>query len=323
MTSARAIGAAPRPRRGRRLANRPLWLGLGLLTVIVLLALFGPYLAPKNPLQPYPMQRDAAGEWHRHPLLPLEMPGFPLGTDYDRRDVLSRLLWAFRPTLVMALLAGLARLGIGTALGLVAGWSKGRAGSLVAAVASAAAAVPVLIVAILVLYLAGPDRSQSNFVVALSLTGWAPTALLVATRVRALRDEPYVDAARALGAGGPHLVRRHVLPHLALLLPILFSFEVAAVLLTLAELGFLGLFIGGGVFRGVPSGLDPSSILSLVPGQPELSQMLSSGWDAVFRTPWLVLWAGLLFVLVVMCFMLIGEGLKRRLDPYERTVSDL
>jgi ABC-type dipeptide/oligopeptide/nickel transport system permease subunit len=298
-------------------------LGLGLLTVIVLLAVFGPYLAPKNPLQPYPMQRDSTGEWHRHPFVPLEMPGFPLGTDYDRRDVLSRLLWAFRPTLVMALLAGLARLGLGTALGLVAGWSNGRAGSMVGAVASAAAAVPVLIVAILVLYVAGPNRTQSNFIVALSLTGWAPAALLVATRVRALRDEPYVDAARALGAGGPYLVRRHVLPHLALLLPILFSFEVAAVLLTLAELGFLGLFIGGGVFRGVPSGLDAGSIFSLVPGQPELSQMLSSGWDAVFRTPWLVLWAGLLFVLVVMCFMLIGEGLKRRLDPFEQTMSEI
>jgi ABC-type dipeptide/oligopeptide/nickel transport system permease subunit len=296
---------------------------MGLLTVVVLLAVFGPFMAPKNPLRPYAMQRDTSGEWHRHPFRPLEMPGFPLGTDYERRDVLSRLLWAFRPTLVMALLAGLARLGLGTALGLVSGWSTGRAGSSFGAVAGAAAAVPVLIVAILVLYVAGPNRTQTDFVVALSLTGWAPAALLVATRVRALRDEAYVDAARALGAGGPQLVRRHVLPHLALLLPILFSFEVAAVLLTLAELGFLGFFIGGGVFRSVPSGLDPSSILSLVQGQPELSQMMSSGWDAIFRTPWLMLWVGLLFVLVVMCFMLIGEGLKRRLDPYERAAPGL
>jgi len=292
--------------------------GLALLTVLGLLAVLGPFLAPKNPLQPYPMLRDTAGVWHHHPLLPLEMPGFPLGTDYDRRDVLSRLLWAFRPTLLIALAASLVRLGVGLLVGTVAGWSRRRLSGALHAATTAAAAVPVLIVAILVLYLASRARTQGEFILALAITGWAPAALLVAARVRALRDEPYVEAARAQGCGEVLLIRRHVMPHLGVLVPILFSFEVASVLLTLAELGFLGFYIGGAEFRSVPSGLDPSSMLVLVQGQPELSQMLSTGWDTFFRTPWLVLWSGGLFMLVVMAFLLVAEGLKRRLDPYER-----
>ncbi len=303
--------------------NRPLALGLLLLGALLALAVAGPYLAPKDPLQMYPLMRDAAGKWHHHPFLPLEVEGFPLGTDYDRRDVLSRLLWAFRPTLVIALAAGVMRLVAATVLGAAAGWSRGRAGGALAALTTVVAAVPVLIVAILALFVLGRERTQLDFVLALTITGWAPAALLVATRVRALRDEPYVAAARALGSGDVHLVRRHILPHLALLLPILFAFEVASVLLTLAELGFLGLFIGGGTLRSTPSGIDPSSILKLVTGQPELSQMLSAGWDLIFLTPWLVLWAGALFVLVVMAFTLLGEGLKQRLDVHAVVVDEI
>jgi ABC-type dipeptide/oligopeptide/nickel transport system permease subunit len=303
--------AALEARRGGRM-NVPLVVGLALVSVLVVLAWLGPGWAPHDPMKAYPILRDEAGEWHRHPLDPGELPQFPLGTDYDRRDILSRFLWAFRPTLLMAAFAAAIRLALGTTLGLLGGWLTGRLGSVANGVTSLASTVPLLVLAILLIYLTGRERSLWQFVFALSVTGWATTAYLIGTLTRALRGEPYIEAARSLGAGGPHILRHHVLPQVRGLLPVVLAFEIGAVLLVLGELGFLGLFVGGAATRAVADGASAGAFLKLVPGMPELSQMLSVGWDNFFQTPWLSLYAGLAFFFAVFSFMLLGEGLKRR-----------
>lgn len=298
-------GASPRP-------NRPLRLGLGLLGVLLLLALLGPALAPHDPAENVRILRDPFGQWHTAPFAPLLIPGYPLGTDYDGRDILSRLLYAVRPTLLMAVLAGLARTGIGLGIGLLAGWARGRAERLWDGLIQGAAAMPILIVAILLLYAAGDGRDTATFALALSATGWASTALLVRAQVRIIREARYVEAARALGAGGGGILRRHVLPQLATLMPIRLALETGATLLVLAELGFLGFYLGGGEVRAVARGDTAGAWSVIIAGQPELAQLLSGGWQNFFQTPWLALWGGAAFFLAVLAFMALGEGLRRR-----------
>jgi ABC-type dipeptide/oligopeptide/nickel transport system permease subunit len=307
-----STGVVRRPKQG---VNVPLVLGAGIVTILLFLALFGPRLAPYDPMQRFPIMRDANGEWHMHPFAPLEMPGFPLGTDFDNRDVLSRLMWAVRPTMTIALLATLIRLLVGCVLGLVAGWSAGRIGGLAGSLITLATSMPLLVVALLVLYVMGSERSAWQFVIALSLTGWAASAQLVSIRARGLRGEGYIEAARGFGAGTGFIVRRHVVPHVRALAPIIASFDVAAVLLVMAELGFIGFFLGNPEYRSIARGDSPGVWLKLIPGQPELSQMLSVGWDNVFQTPWMMLWAGLAFIMAIAGFTLLGEGLRRKTGP--------
>ncbi len=314
------ISTVPTRRRGARgrLDNWPLWLGAIALLSMCVLAIGAPWLAPHDPMDEHAFVVDEEGGYHWKPFAPGEVDGFPLGTDFDGRDVLSRLIWGLRPTLVLALVTALARILIATLLGIVAGWNQAWLGRGVAGLMQTAGAVPLLVIAIVLLYLLGGDMSTGDLVLALAATGWAGTSYLVASRVRAQRSAGYIEAARALGSSPLGILRRHVLPHLAGLLPMLAAFEMAAVLLVLGELGFLGFFLGGGETRGMARGDDPGSWLVTIPGQPELGQMLSMGWENFFQSKWLSLWAGLAFVLAVASFMLLGEGLRRAARARER-----
>jgi ABC-type dipeptide/oligopeptide/nickel transport system permease subunit len=104
---------------------------------------------------------------------------------------------------------------------------------------------------------------------------------------------------------------KHILPQIRTLLPILLSFEMGAALLQLAELGFLGFFLGGGAIRLVPEGASAGFIAVQTAGEPELGQMLSAGWENFFLAPWMAVWAGTAFTLAIFSFMILGEGLKR------------
>jgi ABC-type dipeptide/oligopeptide/nickel transport system permease subunit len=149
---------------------------------------------------------------------------------------------------------------------------------------------------------------------ALSFTGWASSAALVRARVRGIRGEPYIEAARALGASDGFIFRRHVLANLRRLLPVMAAFEMGGVLLLLAELGFLGFFLDGGLNRFVARGDSAGAWMVRTAGTPELGQLLSGGWQNFYQSPWMALWGGAAFFLAVLSFMLLGEGLKRRFE---------
>lgn len=303
-------------RSGRRY-NFLLILGMVLVVGMAILALFGQWLSPHNPLERYYIWQDYKGEWHTPPFDPFEVAAFPLGTDHVGRDVLSRLIWALQPTLALATIVALTRLLAGTVLGFLEGWYSDKwTGDLITGVTQAAASIPLLIVALMVPGLIGYFNDEIThalpaFLIGLSLTGWAPTAQLMAERVRTVRQEQYIEAARALGAGDGRILVNHVLPQVRTLLPILLAFEMSAVLLQMAELGFLGFYYGGTETFMVPDGITPGFRVFPVAGQPELGQMLSAGWDNLFLIPWVGLWSGTMFFLAVLSFTLLGEGLKR------------
>ena len=304
--------------RQRRLSriNFPLLIGVPLVLLFVIIAIFGPWLSPHHPIERFDIVQDDNGNFHVPPFKPGEVAGFPLGTDHIGRDVASRLLWAPQPTFFLVLGVALCRILIGTLVGLLEGWHTGRTSDLIRAVGQAAGALPMLIVAMLtitIFSLAGLGDSTGPFLLALTITGWAGPAKIVAERVRLLRTEPYIEASRALGASDLRIVFKHLLPQVMTILPVILAFEMSATLLVTAELGFLKFFIGGAEMFAVPNGRDPGVTLFPVPGMPELGQMLSVGWDNFFLEPWVAVWVGATFFYAIFAFMMLGEGLKRRI----------
>jgi len=302
-----------------RQLNPPLVLGGILVGLLVIIAILAPVLATHDPMENFFMLPDRNGELQMAPFEPGQVPGFPLGTDLDGRDIISRLLWAVRPTLVLATLVAAIRLLTGIVLGFVEGWYGGLLGDVIASVTRVALGLPILIVGMIIIYILGFRFEAWVFIIALTLTGWASAAKIMSERARLIHGEDYIEAARAVGAREARLLSRHALPQVRTLLFVTWAFEMSSVLLQLAELGFLGFFLGGGAFRLIP---DPNSggfFQELISGYPELGQMLAAGWANFLNVPRIALLAGTAFFFAIFSFMMLGEGLKRYYADKTRT----
>lgn len=290
--------------------NLPLIAGAAIVGLLGLVALLGPALAPHGPLE-RTLVAEIGGRVRGVPFPPFQSWAFPLGSDRFGRDILSRLLWAVRPTLLLvAMVAGL-RLAVGVLVGTVAGWSRRLPGRALSALTDLALAVPVLIVALAAMAAVGVESGLPAFVAGMALTGWAETAQSVRAATQRIAVQPYVAAARALGATGPQILIRHVGRHIAPLLATLFAFEASATLMLTASLGFLGYFIGGGVW--IIADGDALPVAERVAGLPELGQLVGTAdLRLSSRPPWEMLFPGMVIVLAILGFTLLGEGLRRR-----------
>jgi peptide/nickel transport system permease protein len=300
------VAAAAAPPAVQRPRNWSLIIGAALVLLIGLLASAGPDIAPLDPLRDTYIKKNYAGEWIKPPFAPFTVPGFYLGSDVFGRDLLSQLLWALRPTLTLVLLVAALRLTLGITIGLVAGWSAGMAGRLFSSLISAALSVPVLFVALCTITLLGAKYGVWAFILGLVLTAWADVARTLREQTRAIKQRPYVEAARALGSSDGQLLYRHVLPQVMPLVWTLFSFEASGALLSTSALGFLGYFIHS---IWLPHG-DWTGIRAT--GKPELGQMLATAFEGRSQ-PWGMLLAGSAVFLTVLGLNLLGEGLRQRL----------
>jgi peptide/nickel transport system permease protein len=293
----------------KRRRNWPLIIGFVLVLCIFLLAVFGPSVALRDPLETNTVVK-VGDEWIRLPYPPFAVPGFPLGSDAYGRDLSSRLLWGIRPTLILVTVVACVRLVLGVIIGLAAGWSSGRWGRILEGVMSGALAIPVIIVSLAVITAIGIQRGLIAFIVGLTVTGWAETARLVSEQTRGLRNQPYVEASGALGATGLETLARHVVRQISPLFGMLLAFEAGSTLMAVAALGFLGYYVGGAFWVEVT---DFST--RAISGMPELGQMLANSWQ-IFK-PWATVATGTVIFLAVLGFSLVGEGLRRRLSMGE------
>ena len=287
--------------------NRPLLLGLVLVLVIVFLAIAGPTLAPRDPLAENMIIQLQNGQWLVPPFR-IFTPGFPLGSDMFGRDLLSRLLFAIRPTLVMVAIVALVRLFLGILIGLLAGWSGGRLARSLDGLIALALAIPVLLIALGAIAVVGVELGIWAFIIGLALTGWVETAQQVREQTRIVKSQVYVEAAHALGASNRQILSRHVLKQILPMTAMLFAFEASSTLMVTAGLGFLGYYIGGDVWVNVDD-----FVARRVSGMPELGQMLATSW-AVLTQPWAMVAVGSTVFLAVLGFNLLGEGLRQSLD---------
>jgi len=278
--------------------------------VLLLLALFGPALAPRDPLE-RTLVAEIGGRPLGAPFPPFQSWASPLGSDRAGRDLFSRLLWALRPTLLLVTIVAAIRLALGVLIGAISGWSARLPGRALSALTDAALAIPVLIVALAAITAVGIELGLPAFIIGMSLTGWAETAQVIRAETQLVAARPYIHAARALGATGPQIMIRHVGRHLAPLLAMLMAFEISAALMLAGALGFLGYFIGGGVWV-ITDGIR-IPVAERVAGLPELGQLIGTAQIRVSsRPPWEIIFPGLVIVVAILGFTLLGEGLRRR-----------
>lgn len=294
----------------RAVSNLPLILGLLGVLVIGLVALFGPQLAPGDPQAQRVILFYPDGRFEAPPTPPDEL--FFLGTDPLGRDQASRLLYGARLTLGATLLGLAGRVVLGLALGILAGWRRGRADIAITWLTNAVAGVPQLMLALLIA-VAMREHGFLGFVVALAAVGWAELAQFVRAEVIRIRASAYVDAARATGARGLAILRTHVLRALTPQLAGVLALEAGSVLLLLAELGFIGLFISGGAAYLSDSG---GPILPIRDRAPEWGQMLAGARHYAFSHQYVAFIPGVVVVAAVTAFNLLGEGLRAASDPF-------
>ena len=255
--------------------------------VLVVAALAAPWLAPYDPvaqsllsrLKP-PVGFDGA------------MPGHLLGTDELGRDVLSRCLHGLRLTLGVALLGACLGMCVGGTLGLVAGLARGLVDDLIMGLVDIQIAVPFTLVALLAVALLGGDLQV--LIVVLGIAYWEQYTRIVRGEVLRLREMPFIEAARAAGAGSMRIAARHVLPNLLSPLVVIFTVNVSNIVLLESTLSFLG--------------------LGLRPPTATLGSMVGMGRDYMPTAPWIVAAPALLIVLLTLVIQMLGDWLRDRTD---------
>jgi len=303
--------AAAAQRQARRRArmqatagNPALLLGAAVGLALVAMVLVGPSLAPRDPHAFAPML-EIDGRSVRPPVPPSDL--FPLGSDAQGRDVLSLLMAGARRTLTIAFFAVVARLLVGGFLGFMAGWFAGsRLDRAIMGLSETMAAFPALLLAMLVVYAVGVRQGLAAFVVALAVVGWGEVMQTVRSQVMAIRPTAYIEGAVAAGVGEGQILSAHVLPNVWPTMVSLAFLEMGGALMILGELGFLGVFIGGG-FAADGEAL-PNAVYYDV---PEWSVMLANSWRHFRSYPWATLYPALAFFVAIAGFTFLGEGLRR------------
>jgi peptide/nickel transport system permease protein len=217
----------------------------------------------------------------------------PLGTDSLGRDILARIIYGARISLLVAVSAVIVSGGIGVPLGLVAGYFRGRWDSVIMRLADIQLAVPTMVLALASMAVVGPGLG--NLIAVLGVTGWVGYARVVRGEALRTREEEFIMAARAVGAGNGRILLHHLLPNVAASVIVISSLRVAAMILLEASLSFLG--------------------LGVQPPTPTWGGMVAEGRGLVYGAWWVSTLPGLAIFFAILGINLLGDWLRDVLDP--------
>ncbi|MGP1616020.1 MAG: ABC transporter permease, partial [Pollutimonas bauzanensis] len=280
--------APPPPgRRGNRSwgkfkRNRSAMLGAAIVLFFMLVALFAPFIAAYDPAQvSFSAIRKAptAAHW--------------LGTDELGRDILSRLVFGARASLLAGMCSVLIALLVGVPFGLLAGYFGGLVDGCISRATEALLSIPFLILAIALAAFLGP--SLVNAMIAIGVSAAPLFIRLARGQVLAIKNEDYVQSTRSLGASNTRIVLRHILPNIMPALIVQATIMIASAIIAEASLSFLG--------------------LGLQPPNPSWGSMLNTAKNFMTQAPWMSIFPGSAIFLVVFGFNLLGDGLRDALDP--------
>ena len=261
---------------------------LSIITVMVTTAVLAEFLTPYSSTEISLANRLRPPFWEQGGSL-----SHPLGTDPMGRDLLTRMIYGARVSLVVAMLALLVGGGIGAALGLIAGYYGGRLDALVMRVADTTMAFPIILFAILFVVVLGGSMVTTVFAVALVL--WARYARVIRGEVLSLRERDFVAQARVAGCSSSRIMLIHLFPNILNTLVVLLSLQVGWVIIVEASLSFLG--------AGIP------------PPTPTWGSMIAEGRDYIATAWWVSFFPGLAILATVLSFNLFGDWLRDALDP--------
>jgi peptide/nickel transport system permease protein len=277
---------SPAGRAWRRLkARSPAMVGLVMIVCLVVLAVFAPEIAPYDVIkQNYLLVRKAPSAAHW------------FGTDEVGRDILTRVIWGARASLSAGVISVGIAISIGVPLGLIAGYRGGFVDALISRFTDAMLACPFLILAIALAAFLGP--SLGNAMIAIGITATPLFVRLTRGQTLAIRNEDYIEAARAVGNPVWRIALRHILPNVLPALLVQATLTIATAIIAEASLSFLG--------------------LGQQPPLPSWGSMLNVAQRFLGNAPWMAIWPGLAIFVSVISFNLLGDGLRDALDPRSR-----
>ena len=269
-------------RRARQL--RLPWLPIGIISVLLICAIFAPLLAPHDPMEINLLDSRIA---------PFDSSTYPLGTDIMGRDMLSRLIYGAQTATKISLLALAVGVVLGTVLGLVAGYKGGLLDAVIMRFTDAALGFPTILAALIVVVILGTGIEA--IILAMVVTVWAHFARMIRGDVIAVRDQDFVTLAKITGVSTPIILLRHIFPNTVNTLMVVTSIMVGQVILLEASLSFLG--------------------MGLEPGASAWGVMVSDGKKVITNMWWISLFPGLAITIVVLALNFFGDWLRDTLDP--------
>jgi len=262
--------------------NRNILIGLLIISILVVVAVFAPYIAPHDPIAANPQIR-------------LEPPSmdYPFGTDHMGRCVLSRTIYGARISLFIGLMVIIGSLLIGVFLGTISGYLGGLVDDAVMRLVDGFLAIPSMFLALALAGTLGPGLF--NMAVALIVVEWTSYARLVRGSILSIKEKEFVEAIRCLGAGDTYILIRHILPNILSPLIVIATLGIGYAILAASGLSFLG--------------------FGVQPPTPEWGSMLDDGRLFMRKAPHIMIFPGLAIMITVLAFNFLGDGLRDEMDP--------
>ena len=263
-------------------ANKTSWVGLGVFLAVAIAAVLAPFIAPYDPLE-----QDVLYKLRSPTLQHL------LGTDSFGRDILSRLLYGARISLLIGFISTLVAMAAGSVIGMAAGWYGGRFDGFIVQLIDVLLAFPSLILGLIIVAMLGP--SLTNIIAAIALTSLPAFARIARAPTIAVKQREFVEACRALGYSDARILGRHILPNIFPEILVMASLWLANAIRTEASLAFIGLGIK------LPAAT--------------WGGMIREGFENILDSAWLALAPGFAILIVVFALNLLGDGLRDAIDP--------
>lgn len=267
-------------------ANRIAVGGLAVILLLVLLAVFAPLFSPHDPIQDVFRGMRGGSPTAAH----------PFGFDHLGRDLLSRVIFGTRVALLVGLIATGIAVSIGVVVGAVAGFFGSWADMLISRVIDTLMAFPIIALLVVLAAVLGPSLTTTILVI--GVTGWARFARVVRADVMSLKATDFVTAARSVGVRDWRIIWRHLLPNVMGPVIVLATLGIGGIIILESALSFLG--------------------LGIRPPEPSWGRTLADGRDSILRFPHISFFPGLMIVITVLAFNVLGDGLRDALDPRER-----
>ncbi len=268
--------------------NKGAMFGLVMVLAVVISAIFAPYLSPHDPI---------LQDVEKRLLPPVGQTGtdphYLLGTDHLGRDIVSRLIYGARISIVVSVSAVAFSAILGTLIGLLSGFYGGNVDNIFMRIADVQLAFPFILLAIAIIAVLGPNLQ--NIIIVMGITGWVIYARVVRAEVLSLREKEFITSVRALGGSNGRIIFKHLLPNVVAPIIVIITLEMARMIIMEAALSFLG--------------------LGIQPPTPTWGGMLADGRVYLATSWWLATFPGLVIMLAVLGINLLGNWLRDILDP--------